>query len=155
MGTLMNYVHFHYNNLLFFVACRTEIGRNSPGSLGHHVTTIHTHFLWRTNLLTQISFKVGVSSASLPRARDWEGGRHAPCHVRQRCNEQTRCSIYILIWTASFLHSTANFTNKHWAYKLLGFSVFYTISRILISENMGQRSVNPFCCRVSLGLNLP
>ena len=30
------------------------------GILRDHITMIHIHFLWRTHLLTQISFKTGV-----------------------------------------------------------------------------------------------
>ena len=63
----MNDVQFRYKNLLRFAEYRTKIGRHSPGflftffaSLGN--VLLRTHFLWRTNLSTQISFKAGVSA---------------------------------------------------------------------------------------------
>ena len=67
MGTQMNYVHFHYINMLFLVAHSTKIGHHTPGVpfsfciLGHQVTIIHTHLLWRTNPSTQLSFNAGVT----------------------------------------------------------------------------------------------
>ena len=117
MGTLSIFTYFTI--MLFFIAYSSKIWCNFPkvpmyifGILGHHVPVIHTHFLWSTNLSTQISLKTGVTCG---RRRRKEGSkpRHSQSNIvvvwrcRRKQIKRRLANLYIWLAVALLFASTS------------------------------------------------